>query len=111
MLFEVASDKITKEGAKYHQFFAVQTAAERPLAAFRSEGEKRLEVIWHTTGSGKSLSMVFLVGLLCRHSELRNPTFVIQIDRNDLDDQLHNAARALFGPVKHAETVAPRAAK
>lgn len=107
-LFEVAGDKITKKGAKYHQFFAVQTAAERALHAFEDAGDKRLGVIWHTTGSGKSLSMVFLVGLLRRHPELRNPSFVIQVDRTDLDDQLHdqfNAARELVGPVKHAENV------
>lgn len=108
ILFEVVGDKITKKGAKYHQFFAVQTAAERALAAFQEAGDKRLGVIWHTTGSGKSLSMVFLVGLLRRHPALRNPTFVIQVDRTDLDAQLHdqfNAARELVGPVKHAEKV------
>jgi type I restriction enzyme R subunit len=133
ILFEVVGDKITKKGAKYHQFFAVQLAAERAVAVFRNGGQtkaseplpaakvaegpadgyrggddKRLGVIWHTTGSGKSLSMVFLVGLLRRHPELRNPTFVIQVDRTDLDDQLHDqfvAAKALVGDVKHAETV------
>jgi len=108
ILFEVAGDKITKKGAKYHQFFAVHEAVGRALDAFRNGGDKRLGVIWHTTGSGKSLSMVFLVGLLRRHPELRNPTFVIQVDRTDLDDQLHdqfNAAHALVGPVKHAESV------
>ena len=108
ILFEVVGDKITKKGAKYHQFFAVQEAAKRALDAFKNGGDKRLGVIWHTTGTGKSLSMVFLVGLLRRHPQLRNPTFVIQVDRTDLDDQLHdqfNAAHALVGPVKHAESV------
>ena len=109
VLFEVAGDKIVKKGAKYHQFFAVQTAAERAIGAFANTDDKRLGVIWHTTGSGKSLSMVFLVGLLRRHPGLRNPTFVIQVDRTDLDDQLHdqfNAARELVGAVKHAGSVA-----
>ena len=108
ILFEVIGGKITKKGAKYHQFFAVQRAADRALEAFGDASHKRLGVIWHTTGSGKSLSMVFLVGLLRRHPALRNPTFVIQVDRTDLDDQLHdqfNAARALVGPVKHAKSV------
>lgn len=131
ILFEVVGDKITKKGAKYHQFFAVQLAAERAVRVFKNGGsaepteavpaamvaeapspgyadEKRLGVIWHTTGSGKSLSMVFLVGLLRRHPELKNPTFVIQVDRTDLDDQLHDqfvAAKALVGDVKHAESV------
>ena len=70
--------------------------------------DKRLGVIWHTTGSGKSLSMTFLVGVLRRR--LHNPAFVIQVDRTDLDDQLHDqftVARALTGPVSHAESVDP----
>jgi type I restriction enzyme R subunit len=55
-------------------------------------------VIWHTTGSGKSLSMVFLVGLLRRLPELDNPLFLLEVDRNDLDNQLSDqfiAARQL----------------
>ncbi|MEM7308735.1 MAG: type I restriction endonuclease subunit R [Planctomycetota bacterium] len=106
ILFEVSGESITKKGAKYHQFFAVRTAAVRAADAFANGGDKRLGVIWHTTGSGKSLSMVFLVGLLRR--ELQNPTFVIQVDRTDLDQQLKDQfvdARALVGAVKHAESV------
>ncbi|THD61754.1 DEAD/DEAH box helicase family protein, partial [Phenylobacterium sp.] len=62
----------------------------------------------HTTGSGKSLSMAFLVGILRRLPELENPTFVVQVDRNDLDDQLHDqfvAVRSLVGAVNQAESV------
>jgi type I restriction enzyme R subunit len=107
IVFEEANDRITKKGAKYHQFFAVQQAVERTLNIFRSGSkDKRLGVIWHTTGSGKSLSMLFLVGILRRHSELKNPSFVIQVDRTDLDDQLHDqfvAGRSLVGAVSHAE--------
>jgi type I restriction enzyme R subunit len=106
ILFEVANDKITKKGAKYHQFFAVQIAAEKAIQANRPGADKRIGVIWHTTGSGKSLSMVFLVGILRRR--LNNPTFVIEVDRTDLDDQLHDQfvfARALVGDVKHADSV------
>ena len=65
-------------------------------------------MIWHTTGSGKSLSMAFLVAKLRRAPELENPTFVIEVDRNDLDDQLHDqfvAARSLVGDVVQAESV------
>ena len=61
-----------------------------------------------TTGSGKSLSAAFLVGILRREPELDNPTFVVQVDRTDLDDQLHDQfvrARHLVGAVKQAETV------
>src|SRR5690606_12227141 len=100
-------EKITKKGAKYHQFFAVRIAAEKALASLQDDADKRIGVIWHTTGSGKSLSMTFLVGLLRRQPGL-NPAFVIQVDRTDLDDQLHDqfvAVRALVGDVKHAESV------
>ena len=69
--------------------------------------DKRIGVIWHTTGSGKSLSMAFLVGILRKHPELENPTFVVQVDRNDLDNQLHDqfvAVRSLVGDVKQADS-------
>lgn len=108
IVFEVANESITKKGAKYHQFFAVRKAAERTLAAFKAGSEKRLGVIWHTTGSGKSLSMLFLVALLRREPGLRNPSIVIEVDRNDLDDQLHDQfvlGRSLVGDVRQAESV------
>lgn len=108
ILFEVASDVIAKKGAKYHQFFAVRVAADKTIETMLADKDKRIGVIWHTTGSGKSLSMVFLVAILRRRLEMANPTFVIEVDRNDLDDQLHdqfNAARALVGEVKHADSV------
>jgi type I restriction enzyme, R subunit len=106
IFFEEANEKIQKKGAKYHQFFAVAKAVEKTLASF-SSNEKRLGVIWHTTGSGKSLSMVFLVGILRRLPALQNPTFIVQVDRTDLDNQLHEhflGARSLVGDVKHAES-------
>jgi type I restriction enzyme R subunit len=108
IVFETANDRIVKKGAKYHQFFAVRVAAQKAIDACQPEADKRIGVIWHTTGSGKSLSMLYLVALLRREPSLNNPTFVIQVDRNDLDDQLHDqfvAARSLVGDVKHAATV------
>jgi type I restriction enzyme R subunit len=106
IVFEVANEKITKKGAKYHQFFAARIAADKAEESVKPNGDKRIGVVWHTTGSGKSLSMVFLVGILRRR--LGNPTFVIEVDRTDLDDQLHDhfvAARALVGEVKQAKSV------
>ncbi|MBI2528706.1 MAG: type I restriction endonuclease subunit R [Candidatus Rokubacteria bacterium] len=106
ILFEVANEKVAKKGAKYHQYFAVCIAADKAAEASRADADRRIGVIWHTTGSGKSLSMVFLVGILRRR--LANPTFVIEVDRADLDDQLHDQfvyARALVGGVKHADSV------
>lgn len=112
ILFEVVNDKITKKGARYHQFFAARLAAEKTLDTYRRRGtpgeDRRIGVIWHTTGSGKSLSMTFLVGILRRVAELENPLFVIEVDRNDLDDQLHDqfvAARALVGDAPQARDV------
>jgi len=108
VLFEVENEKITKKGAKYHQFFAVRIAAQKTIETVTTGTDKRIGVIWHTTGSGKSLSMAFLVGILRQRPELKNPTFLIQVDRTDLDDQLHDqfvAARSLVGDVKHAEKV------
>ncbi len=64
ILFEVANEKITKKGAKYHQFFAVRTAARKAIETVAAGADKRIGVIWHTTGSGKSLSMAYLVGIL-----------------------------------------------
>lgn len=107
VLFEIANEKVTKKGAKYHQFFAVRAAVERTKAAFGARKERRLGVVWHTTGSGKSLTMVLLVGILRRLQELNNPTIVLQVDRADLDDQLHDhfiAASTLVGAVRHAES-------
>lgn len=106
--FEVANEKITKKAAKYHQFFAVRKAAAKAVEVHKAGGDRRLGVIWHTTGSGKSLSMAFLVGLLRRDPDLENPSFVIQVDRTDLDDQLFDqfvAVRDLVGDVKHADSV------
>jgi type I restriction enzyme R subunit len=108
ILFEKRHDQITKKGAKYHQFFAVRLAAKKAIAAYRTQADKRIGVVWHTTGAGKSLSMVFLIALLRRASALENPSFVVQVDRNDLDNQLYDqfvAARALVGNVKHADNV------
>ncbi|MBX9622694.1 MAG: type I restriction endonuclease subunit R [Gemmataceae bacterium] len=106
VVFEEANEKITKKAARYHQFFAARKAADRAVAAYQA-ADKRVGVIWHTTGSGKSLSMLFLVGLLRRRPELHNPTVVIEVDRQDLDDQLADqfeAGRSLVGAVQRADS-------
>jgi type I restriction enzyme R subunit len=113
LVFEVVNEKITKKGARYHQFFAVRLAAQKVLETYQNlrqsaSTDRRVGVIWHTTGSGKSLSMAFLVGLLRRAPQLENPIFIIEVDRNDLDNQLHDqflAARQIVGGVKQAEDV------
>ncbi len=74
--------------AGYHQFHAVRHAVEKTVEASSPEGDRKVGVIWHTQGSGKSLLMAFYAGQLVRRPELENPTIVVITDRNDLDDQL-----------------------
>jgi type I restriction enzyme R subunit len=89
IVFEVDGAKINKKMAGYHQFHAVNKAVERTLEASAAKGDRRIGVIWHTQGSGKSLTMAFYTGKIIRHSKMENPTIVVLTDRNDLDDQLH----------------------
>jgi type I restriction enzyme, R subunit len=103
--------RIVKKMAGYHQFHAVQVAvgetlraAELRRAADRvaesqgryeagrkpggQPGDRRVGVVWHTQGSGKSLTMAFYAGRIIREPTMENPTLVVLTDRNDLDDQL-----------------------
>ena len=86
--FEDDGKSIVKKGAAYHQYWAVNKAVETTVEASRPDGDRRAGVIWHTQGSGKSLSMVFYAGKIIRHPAMENPTIVVITDRNDLDDQL-----------------------
>jgi type I restriction enzyme R subunit len=80
---------LTKKIAGYHQFHAVNLALAETLKATRETGDHRAGVVWHTQGSGKSLTMAFYAGRLVLEHELQNPTIVVLTDRNDLDDQLY----------------------
>lgn len=85
---------IVKKVAGYHQFRAVRKARASVIGAIKKPDRKSDEaagkggVVWHTQGSGKSLTMLMLAGTLVRAAEMANPTVVIVTDRNDLDDQL-----------------------
>ena len=84
----ISQVKIKKVGA-YHQYYAVQKAVNQTLRATNSkDGDRKVGVVWHTQGSGKSLSMVFYSGQIITHPQMENPTIVMLTDRNDLDDQL-----------------------
>ena len=74
--------------AGYHQFHAVRHAVDRTLEATSPGGDRKVGVIWHTQGSGKSLLMAFYAGEIVKHPAMENPTLVVITDRNDLDDQL-----------------------
>ena len=102
---------LAKKMAGYHQYHAVQTAVGETLRATKLQegvtsgrepigryesghnpggapGDRRIGVVWHTQGSGKSLTMAFYAGRIVREPEMGNPTIVVLTDRNDLDDQL-----------------------
>ncbi len=107
IVHEEVNEKIDKKGAKYHQFFAVNFAVEQAVRAMQPDEDKRAGVVWHTQGSGKSLEMVFMIGILRRWPSL-NPSIIVQVDRTDLDDQLYGslvAAKALIGDVVQAKSV------
>ncbi|MDX9789433.1 MAG: type I restriction endonuclease subunit R, partial [Candidatus Kapabacteria bacterium] len=85
-IFHQNKEQTIKIVPRYHQYFAVNKAVEATRKATAENGDQRAGVIWHTQGSGKSLSMAFYAGKLVL--ALNNPTLVILTDRNDLDDQL-----------------------
>ncbi|MDB4920646.1 type I restriction endonuclease subunit R [Mucilaginibacter sp.] len=87
IVFEKSKDKTLKKVAAYHQYYAVNKAVITTVAAAKDTGDRRAGVVWHTQGSGKSLSMVFYTGKMVL--ALDNPTIVVLTDRNDLDDQLY----------------------
>jgi type I restriction enzyme R subunit len=107
---DLGGGALAKKMAGYHQFHAVNVAVEETLRAAREAagrhaaevpgiyvsghrsggepGDRRVGVVWHTQGSGKSLTMAFYAGRLILHPAMENPTIVVITDRNDLDDQL-----------------------
>ncbi|AGA88514.1 MULTISPECIES: type I restriction endonuclease subunit R [Stutzerimonas stutzeri subgroup] len=108
VLFEQDGDSIVKKIAGYHQFHAVREAvratviasqhADKGVLAIHEEratyakevkpGSRKAGVVWHTQGSGKSITMACYAGKLLQQSEMKNPTLVVVTDRNDLDGQL-----------------------
>ena len=85
---EDKSGLLTKKLAGYHQFHAVRKAVTATITASMPSGNRKVGVVWHTQGSGKSLTMTFYAGFLATHPEMGNPTLVVITDRNDLDEQL-----------------------
>ena len=108
ILFEQDNDAIIKKIAGYHQFHAVREAVRATIVAARkareneigetratwadqvAEGSRKAGVVWHTQGSGKSISMVCYASKLLSRPEMKSPTIVVVTDRNDLDGQLFN---------------------
>jgi type I restriction enzyme R subunit len=88
IVFGDSGSGLIKLLAGYHQFHAVRHAVARTIEATRPEGDRKVGVVWHTQGSGKSLLMAFYAGRIIKHPDMENPTLLIITDRNDLDDQL-----------------------
>jgi len=105
IVFEDTGGRLSKKMAGYHQFHAVNVAVQETLRAAQARargsggyeagrrpggrpGDRRIGVVWHTQGSGKSLTMAFYAGRIIREPQMANPTLVVLTDRNDLDDQL-----------------------
>lgn len=93
IVFQDIQGKTVKILAGYHQYFAVRKSVARTKEALKAKSRK-VGVVWHTQGSGKSLSMVFYAGIIVSDSEFANPTLVVLTDRNDLDNQLFNTFSA-----------------
>lgn len=96
-----------KKVAAYHQYWVVNKALSSTMCASSTGGDGRAGVVWHTQGSGKSLSMVFYAGKLMHAPEFHNPTIVVVTDRNDLDGQLF----ATFGHCQELLGERPRQAE
>ncbi|HEY3332006.1 MAG TPA: type I restriction endonuclease subunit R [Capsulimonadaceae bacterium] len=88
VVYETDGAQVDKKIAAYHQYHAVNKAIDQTIRASSPAGNGRIGVIWHTQGSGKSLSMTFFAGKIIQAAELANPTLVVITDRNDLDNQL-----------------------
>jgi type I restriction enzyme R subunit len=87
ILFEDDGELI-KKIAGYHQFHAVRAAIQQVIIASRPDGNKKGGVVWHTQGSGKSITMTCFAARVMRETTMENPTIVVITDRNDLDGQL-----------------------
>src|SRR5262249_32890219 len=94
LVFEDTRNGPVKKVAGYHQFHAVNTALKAAIEASREESNGKAGVVWHTQGSGKSLTMVFFSGRVILAPEMENPTIVVVTDRNELDEQLFNTFAA-----------------
>lgn len=88
VLYSDEDGQLSKKLAAYHQYYAVNNAIENSKKTVPNPDENRIGVVWHTQGSGKSLSMVFYGNKVRQTEGMRNPTLVFLTDRNDLDEQL-----------------------
>jgi len=96
-------DAGVKKVARYQQYFAIEKTRRR-IATIGDNGKRLGGVIWHTQGSGKSLTMVMLAQAIAMHPDIRNPKIVIVTDRVDLDDQIYGTFKKCDLPVLQADS-------
>jgi len=118
VIFETDADFLIKKIAGYHQFHAVREAVNATIVASQEvalnkaaerratygervqAGSKKAGVVWHTQGSGKSISMCCYAGKLLQQPEMNNPTLLVVTDRNDLDGQLFSTFSSAYELLK-----------
>lgn len=103
VLYSDENGQLKKKLAAYHQYYAVNKAVESSSEVVRNPDENRAGVVWHTQGSGKSLSMAFYANKVRQTEGMRNPTLVFLTDRNDLDEQLKDTFIAHGLPTEWAD--------
>jgi type I restriction enzyme R subunit len=102
--FENDGRRIIKKIAQQHQYLAVAKAVKETIRVFPQKDENRIGVVWHTTGSGKSFTMILYTNILSHLEALENPTFLILTDRRDLDEQLNSFFRVAGFPFPKPNT-------
>ncbi|QLH11009.1 type I restriction endonuclease subunit R [Nitrosarchaeum sp. AC2] len=102
--YESDGKNIIKKICQQHQYHAVNSIVKRTSDVFSQKGENRIGVVWHTTGSGKSLTMIYYANALSQIEKFENPTFIIITDRRDLDEQLNHFFRIAGFPYPKPET-------
>ncbi len=102
--YESDGSKTIKKIAQQHQYTGVKAAVKRTLEVYPQSGDNKIGVIWHTTGSGKSLTMILYTNIVSQIKQLENPTFVILTDRKDLDGQLGNFFKVAGFPYPKPKT-------
>ncbi len=108
ILYEKSGESFVKKIAMYHQFYAVREAVRRTIKCVlevKKPEEKRIGVIWHAQGSGKSLTMLFYARKVLKVRELQNPLLIFITDRRDLDEQLYDVFSNIISVVKRAESI------
>ena len=103
ILFSDEDGQLSKKLAAYHQFYAVNNAVENSKEVVPNPDNNRIGVVWHTQGSGKSLSMVFYANKVRQVKDMENPTLVFLTDRNDLDEQLFQTFKQHGLPAEWAD--------